>query len=496
MGLGFYTYFASRIVPVILLLFCAYLLLFWRPLLRRYWRGLLLMFGLAAIMALPLVITLFQQPESEARVEELAVPLVEAQDGNFRPLGEHIVRTLSMFHSDGDDEWLYNIPYRPVFGPIGAFFFWAGVLLASWYALKPVVRLARSRRNKGSSSGLGQLEIASAFTLIWWLVGISPAFISVPAASMGHTIAAQPAVYILAALPLLPIYEFLKKRFPQRQTVVTLLTIGLGLLLLASIAWRDLPDYFQEWPSRGFTRFLYRADIKNVADYLHQHPDLNDFGITGLMAGPWDRLALEIDTGSKEPLHPRWYNPERAVLLLTSGRPAMNFSGFPLVPTLRENLYEPIPGETAGGYHLTRVTHDLDPDGEAVCFENGLCLLAAEYDHSAQTLELIWEVGSPLDLSPVPLISNPPPPGVYAGPRLLIFAQLLDATGAFLVGEDGLWVDPFTLLPGDRFLQQHRLVIVDERDPVTAAVGLYDPLTGQRILTVDGRDHISIEILE
>jgi hypothetical protein len=265
---------------------------------------------------------------------------------------------------------------------------------------------------------------------------------------------------------------------------------------LASIAWRDLPDYFQEWPNRGFTRFLYRADIKDAADYLHQHPDMTDFGITGLMAGPWDRLALEIDTGSEEPLRPRWYNPERAVLLQTSGRPAVNLSGFPLVPTLRENLYEPIPGETAGGYRLTRVTHDLDPDGEAVCFENGLCLLAAEYDPAAQTLELIWEVGGPLDLPPMPLISNPPPPGVYAGPRLLIFAQLLDATGAFLVGEDGLWVDATTLLPGDRFLQQHRLVIVDDRGPSTAAIGLYDPLTGQRILTEDGRDHISIEILE
>ena len=42
---------------------------------------------------------------------------------------------------------------------------------------------------------------SSAFVLIWWLVGISPSVLSVPPASLGHAILAQPAFYILAALP-------------------------------------------------------------------------------------------------------------------------------------------------------------------------------------------------------------------------------------------------------------------------------------------------------
>ena len=32
-------------------------------------------------------------------------------------------------------------------------------------------------------------------------------------------------------------------------------------LLVVTVAARDLPDYFIEWPQRGMTRFLYRADI-------------------------------------------------------------------------------------------------------------------------------------------------------------------------------------------------------------------------------------------
>jgi 4-amino-4-deoxy-L-arabinose transferase-like glycosyltransferase len=86
MGVGFYTYFAARGVPLILLAFCGYLGLFKRDSIKRRWRQLVLMFAVSALIALPLIVTLSRQPESEARVAELAVPLVEARAGNLDPL--------------------------------------------------------------------------------------------------------------------------------------------------------------------------------------------------------------------------------------------------------------------------------------------------------------------------------------------------------------------------------------------------------------------------
>ena len=136
------------------------------------------MFGVAALIALPLLVTLSQQPESESRVQELAVPLVEAQEGNFQPLVQHVTQTLSMFHSYGDEEWLYNIPYRPVFGSITAIFFWIGVITALWYALKPLMRIFQSLikdSQETASKSRPHFEIAGAFLIVWWLIGISPA---------------------------------------------------------------------------------------------------------------------------------------------------------------------------------------------------------------------------------------------------------------------------------------------------------------------------------
>ncbi len=496
MGLGFYTYFASRGVPLILFAFCIYLLLFARDVIKQRWQGLLLMFGLAGVMAIPLLVTLGQQPESEARVAELAVPVVEARDGNFEPLQRHIITTLGMIHADGDDEWLYNIPHRPLFGPFAALFFWAGVIIAAGYALLPIyhflTRLVRKKQDIGDSHQDRSAALSSAFLLLWWLGGISPGFFSVPPASLGHTILAQSAVYILVVLPL---WWLASSWFKERRLV----PVVIGLLLVVAIAWRDLPDYFQDWPQHGMTRFLYRADIHEVAGYLNNNPSINDFGITGLLAGPWDRLALTTDLNAdrSQDVTPRWYNPERVLLL----NPSLSFAGYPELDSPYADYLQRFPGvEGVGAYRLYETAPERLPAAGAVndrqCFGNGLCLVAARYDSDSARLEMDWLVADSFVMPPGPIISNPPPPGVYAGPRLSVFAQLQDEQGDFLVGDDGLWVDPITLQGGDRFLQQHWLPMPEGQQGVTAVFGLYDPMTGQRILTEEGQDALRLAIGE
>jgi hypothetical protein len=546
LGFGFYTYFASRGVPLILLGFVVYLALVDRPLLQRHWRGMALTFMVAVLLAVPLVITLRRQPELEARVSEVGRPLIEARAGNYQPVIENTIRTLNMFHSDGDDEWLYNIPYRPIFSPLGALFFWSGVAIALWYALQPILRIAYSPfRQEQTESPITHhpspithhpspiafhvsrithhASLASAFLLLWWLAGITPGFLSVPAGSLSHTIVAQPAVYLLAALPLLPLSRLCSRLTFTSQDPVGLrrptgsgyaelifrrllrqgrwLAVGAAVLLLANIALRDLPDYFGEWPNRGMTRFLYRADLSDVAGYVAAHPSLTDFAITGLLAGPWDREALKLELAEEgiEPaaIRPRWYNPERVIFLELAGEPSPPaFAGFPVgVTPIHGAKLTPLPGEQAGGYLLSRVEAARGATAETVCFRNGLCWLAADYDPATGYLELTWRVDRPLDLPPLPLISNPPPPGVYAGPRLYVFGQLLDEQGNFLAGDDGLWVDPLTLYPGDEFIQQHRPVLAAGAQPAIVSFGLYDPMTGERIWTEDGRDHLSLPIV-
>lgn len=495
MALGFYTYFAGRGVPLVLLAFMGYVAMVAPDVWRRQWRGWGVMLALTSLLALPLAITLGQQPEAEGRVAELAVPVTAARQGDFAPLLEHVVVTLNMFHSDGDGEWLYNIPQRPLFSPIGAAFFWLGVALATYQAGWPVLRIAYDGlRRRPSPVAPSPTALPAAFLLLWWLAGISPAFLSVPPASLGHTILAQPATYLLAALPLgwLGQMTFTGWKGSDRRTYLVLL----AALLVGSVALRDTRDYFVTWPQRGMTRFLYRADIRELATFLNElhaqptagQPPLTDFGISGLLAGPWDKLALQVDLDEATAVSPRWYNPERAILL----RPALTFHGWPNVPEAYAGAYAP--GDVAvGEFRLSRVAQTVDRD-ETVCFVNGLCLVTAVYHPDTHMLELGWWVKSPLVLPAMPLISNPPPPGVYSGPRLAAFGQLWDSEGNFLAGDDGLWVDPYTLQVDDLFLQQHWPQVAPGVEVWTAVFGLYDPMTGARILTEDGRDDLRLTI--
>jgi hypothetical protein len=102
----------------------------------------------------------------------------------------------------------------------------------------------------------------------------------------------------------------------------------------------------------------------------------------------------------------------------------------------------------------------------------------------------------------MPIVANPPPAGVYTGPRLEVFTHLLDAHGVFVVGDDALWVDPVTLFPADRFLQVHRLALPADAPvgPYSLEVGLYDPLTNVRwsVMDADGAavaDHVLLPII-
>jgi 4-amino-4-deoxy-L-arabinose transferase-like glycosyltransferase len=497
LGLGFHSYFASRGAPLIPAAFVVYLLVAAPSRLRGKWRGLLLMAGVTALIALPLLLAVAAAPEAEGRVGELALPLIEARQGDFDLVIEHGMAALAMAHAAGDPEWLYNIPDRPVFGLIGALFFWTGVALALWRALRPLFDRLRRPRREASPSAL-----AAAFLLIWWLAGISPAVLSVPPASLGHVILAQPAFYILAALPVGALAGWAPA---GKRGGLALASVAAALLVIPSAA-RDLPDYFSEWPSRGMVRFLYHADVEDVADFVLRDPDNPwpaDFGITGPLAGPWNRIALELALSQRDDVRPRWYNPERALLVW----PDVSFSGYPEVESPYAEFFEPLPqdGLLAGGYTLARVAPPVTPtlvDGwfvisEApVCFANGLCWTAAAYDPKTGWLELAWRVEPPLDLPPLPLISNPPPPSVYSGPRLAVFAHLLDGTGEWLAGDDGLWVDPETLQAGDIFVQRHRLVTPEGATPASISFGLYDPMTGERIPTDDGLDHITLELDE
>ena len=485
LGLSLYTYPAARLLPALIVMFTAYLALVRRELFNRHWRGLLLSLAITAALAVPLGVAIAQGSSetaaqgigADARLAELAVPLRELQAGNPRPLLENVLKTLGMFHATGDPEWLYNVSGRPVLNPLGGALLWIGVTLC----------LFRWRQPR------------YAFLLLWLASGLLPAFLSTPAASLSHTILAQPIAYILPALALSEARRWIAKRdwgFGIRKTLPTVTYCALVILFLVTNAARDVWDYFHTWPEEEIVRILYRADYREAARYLNTHPEKTDVAISSGLMGPWDRLALDVDI-RREEVAVRLFNPERALMWVAEGTPAtVLLVGWPHPAPLFDR-YLGTAGQLPQTISPSLRLHAL-PDaptshptdiGSPARFANNLELIDVHWVDRASlapgkeaVLVTVWRVTAPVDLPPMPIVANPPPPGVYSGPRLAVFTHLLASDGTTIDGDDGIWVDPLTIQPGDRFLQAHFLVLPPDppAGPYTLELGLYDPMTGER----------------
>lgn len=465
-GIGLHTYFAAWVMVAVLGAAIGFLLLFQRETVRGKWGGIALMFGIAGILAAPVVWGIVTMPkvEEEGRISVVAGPIRAAQEGEFSVIWEHVVKTVTMVHAEGDEEYLYNVPFRPIFSPPIALIFWLGVLQCLYQLLH-------------------YRSFPHTFLLIWWLGGLSPAFISVPPASFGHTIAAQPATYILLALPLFTAYDYARKQTDYRLPITDHLFLITSILLIASTGARDYHGYFIEWPQLGFVRFLYHEPQKAVGAFLQEEPQLVDVGIAGVLNEQWEQVAFGVY--APEGARVRWFSADRAILL----NPPISFTDFPNAGIFTD-MYNPVLNSISE-YSLREVSAPPVPDNDLICFTNGLCLENLQYD--APALSLTWRVVEPLTLPDRPLNSFPPKPNVYAGKRLSVFAQLWNADGQFLTGEDGLWVDPATLHEGDRFIQRHILIAPDET-ATQIAVGLYDPMTGERILTTARIEYLVVPL--
>ncbi len=441
------------------------------------WRRYLIGVMAGALLAAPMFWAAMRVPGGDARVSEVAVPITALLEGDVGPLIETMWTTLGMFHAKGDPEWLYNIRERPVFGLAGALVFYSGVATRLWHWDQPTARML----------------------LLWFGVGIAPAFISLPPSSYGHTILALPAVYLLLSMPM----KAAARRWAQAALPVALLTLGL-------VAMRDLPDYFVRWPQHSMVRFLYRADYRALAEYVDAHPEMGDVSVGSFLAGPWDKAAFQTDIRRPD-VSARWMHPARA--LATNGG-AMRFYTQEEIdphPAAAALLSEVIAApEGMLGYRVTlpappadALTRDIEarrladqPYGDALVLD---AVRWSDTPTPGATIQATvwWRVIAPLPLPEEQWHPHPPPPDVYNGPRLKVFAHLMGADGALVAIDDGLWVDPYSLEVGDQFVQWHRFTMLGgaAEEPLTLALGLYDPLTGERwVIPATGADRLVVAV--
>jgi 4-amino-4-deoxy-L-arabinose transferase-like glycosyltransferase len=490
LGLSCYTYMPARITWLAPTLLGLGLALTDRPRWRRVRAGLGLMLLTMALVAAPLLLYLATHPALEVRVAELAAPLQALRDGDPGPLWARLRETATLLSHRGDVHWMYNLSGRPLLPPLWAGSFYLGLLIL-------IVGLLRRRRP------------AYGLLLLWLLLGVAPALVTGLESSALRAIAAQPAVFVIAALPPVVLGRVLWPRLslPARRVAVGLTGAALTLLGIGTAN-----DYFNLWAGHRDTRVAYHAHVVAIARYLDTQPADTPVAISTLYPGPLHDPYVTDVALNRADLQTQWYDARFALVFPDASEARAVLPALaPLDDALRP-WFEPT------AQLLARV--ELQPDDLVPWFEvytwqprraqAGLPLsdavdvghVVAFVGHRLNTpsvapggsVELLtcWRVLDPAQLAAL-------------DSQLVLFTHVLDAAGQIVGQRDRLDVPTWNWSPGDLFVQLHRFAIDDDLAPglYSLEVGAYVRAAGYpRLPVYDPRnpavvaDHIPLPPLE
>jgi 4-amino-4-deoxy-L-arabinose transferase-like glycosyltransferase len=450
LGLAQYTYLAARVLPLLVLLFTAYLACFHRTRLRLHWPGLVLLLVVSALVAAPLAVYIGTHWGQQERITRLSEPLQALLDGDPRPALSSSAATLGMFVWRGDPQPHYNLPGRPVFKPIGGVFFLAGLLIA-----------LRNLRHP-----------ASAFCLLWTATTLGPGMLTRPAPHSVRTAGALVTAFVFPGLTV----RWLVRRIGLNWQTALAAALGLLLVFNAGLTFRD---YFHRWPDLDDVRAFHHAGLAEVARYLDRTPEtapiaactpfLNEqhfFWRTDRPALPYLLNRRDLDIG--------WYSCLEAQLFPRGGRTSLYLFGddrdfAPFVPpewVAQAQTITTLRGERL--IHLEVADHletwlaqFTRPTEPSPSFGDTMRFLGYRQEPVAPlpggTLEILtaWQV-----------LAAPPN-------DLAIFLHLLDSDGKLVEQGDALAALSDTLRPEDVFVQQHTIALAEDLRP-----GEYRLVTG------------------
>ncbi|MBX3055931.1 MAG: hypothetical protein KF770_05605 [Anaerolineae bacterium] len=357
LGFTFYTYIPARILWLAFPLTLVYVVLAARPYVSQMWRGVLLMLVAAAVVALPLFLYLAANPEAEVRIRELSGPLTAVTQGNLSPLWQNAREGAGILFWRGDDFWRYNIPGRPLWGPVWALLFGGGLLLASWWALRPLIKRQPDAHLRGTAVFLA---------LCWLFLGLAPVLVTGASLSTTQAMGMQPVLYLF---PALAIREAARKwdadfrgfsRINQKKSAfirvhprsISNLLIALLFVGTAVITVRA---YFVTWANAPEVRVQYEAAMTAVMHYLNEQEGA-DVAISTITPGQYHTPALAQMMLTNDQVRPRWFDGRTGLLIPHAPNPLIILSGFaPLSEALRGYLDTAVPLTT-----LPQPATDLD----------------------------------------------------------------------------------------------------------------------------------------
>jgi hypothetical protein len=482
-GITMYTYLSSRFMPFIVLAVFSYQLLR-RQINKWHWLGLLLQIVIWAAIFMPLGSYFLENQDSFSRRAGQVTTIPQALEGNFRPVLRHTLRTLGMFTFAGDTTDRYNLDGRPVFDWLNGLLFYAGLGLLLWRLSRP-------------------LDIAGP--AVWLLSALFfmllPDFITDDSPHFLRTIGAMPVVYVIWAIGLeatvQKITAWQSKNYQLPITTHYALRLSYPSILILTLLFfttlRTGYDYFARWASAPEARYIYGADIAEVAQHIKANYQA---GLTAISAEYYRdldpfRFALHFQG---HPPFVVWFDGRQSLAFpppQSDLRPRYIFPASAPAANLWTMLLRHSPAESGREYAIYRLPDEppwqqleqqMKPLGINVNNDliiSGYQILGQAANGGKFQLLVGWQA----------LRTLPP------GADYTFAVQLRDSQNRLWLATDGNGYSPADWQPGVRGLQLLTLRLPGDipSGVFNLSLQVIDRRSGQVLSTADGQTNIALE---
>ena len=496
-GLTFYTYLAARLTPIAPGLFALYLWLTGRARNWRAWHRPLLAFGLAAfVIALPLLVYAWRFPE--IFFQRTSALSIFGYDDWPQKLPQNILAVLGMFWFTGDSfsRPRQNIPGRPFFDPVVGVFAAVGLVVCLYRVWRANVGASLADAQAGGGASLADAQagggaspadaqrgarasLAPTFILIWIGVMLSPTILTVEAPYYLRAVGILPFVSFLPALGLEAAMRWLEARGRAGWGVALAVVVLLANLLITT------RDYFGVYARDPELAYSFEAAASTLADELNAASEpifvdkryLDSYKAVEFLARDPARLRV-FEEGASLPA------TFGATLFIWPYAETVqtSLSGLPqgaLISARAGPLFKNDFDSEPFSFYTVYSSQPAPTGALRAVFENGIGLQTAESARRPGGLQvrLIWAAGER-------------PGGEYH-----VFAQAFDESGVVIVQSDGVPADgqyPTSWWrPGD-FVEDVRVLALDPAAQPKLIIGLYNPVSGERLKLTSGADSIEI----
>ena len=254
-GLGFYTYIAYRITPILFLLFIPFFRKF-----PDFWKRTGFFIITTFIVAAPIGWYFATTPGSFfGRTAQIAVT---AASNPVRDFAINTTKELLMFNYHGDYNWRQNISGAPeLFWPVGILFV-LGIILAIYF----LIRYARKKYVTAENKNLFPL-FGILLTFAWFIFGILPAAASdegIPHAL--RSILALPPALIFASLGGVWLYRVIKKHWHEN------IAKPLAAVFIVIVAIFGYYSYFVVWAQNPNVPGAFSANYVDIGRQINALP--------------------------------------------------------------------------------------------------------------------------------------------------------------------------------------------------------------------------------